>query len=77
MKKEVGWCKHVRGYGFFRPGGSSATAFECEEPIVCYWPTANLMLVYCHTCYKIENPLAIGFQANAPQVSDTQQHPSS
>jgi hypothetical protein len=56
MKREAGWCRHVRGYGFLRSGGSSGLCIECEHPLVIYWPSESVMVIACMPCYKRENP---------------------
>ena len=54
--KDVGWCRHIQGHGFYRITGGTAVKIECGESVVMFWPDQNTMFVYCWSCYTKEFP---------------------
>lgn len=65
-RKEYGWCDHLQVRPFYRAGGSTALYIDHGEPIVLWWLTQEVCVVYCRSCYMKESGLSLAESGSLP-----------
>jgi hypothetical protein len=54
MKREYGWCEHVKVEGFFDPIGGTILRITENPVIFLRWKNEQLCVISCSDCYLKE-----------------------